>query len=56
MLTQIPGLKQTDMYDYFIKTADESCGELNDEETIDDILNGLMDMEREIMGVDDVLI
>ena len=50
MLTQIPELKQTDMYDHYINTADENCDELNDEETIDDILDGLMEMEREIMG------
>lgn len=49
MLTQIPELDKADMYDHFIKTADESCDELNDEETIDDILDGLMDMEREIL-------
>lgn len=50
MLTKIPELKQTDMYDHYIKTADESCDELNDEETIDDILDGLMELEREIIG------
>lgn len=50
MLTMIPELEKTDMYDHYIKTADESCDELNDEETIDDILDGLMEMEREIMG------
>lgn len=50
MLTKIPELDKADMCDHFIKTADESCDELNDEETIDDILDGLMEMEREIMG------
>lgn len=49
MLTQIPELDKTDMYDHFIKTADESYDELNDEETIDDILDGLMEMEKEIL-------
>lgn len=37
MLTQIPELDKVDMLNHFIKTADESCDELNDEETIDDI-------------------
>lgn len=50
MLTQIPELDMADMCDHFIKTADKSYDELNDEETIDDILDGLMEMEREIMG------
>lgn len=50
MLTQIPELKRTDMFAHFINTANKSCDELNDEETIDDILDGLMEMEREIMS------
>lgn len=50
MLTKIPELDKADMCDHFIKTADESCDELNDEETIDDILDGLMEMEREIIS------
>ena len=50
MLTQIPELEKTDMFDHYIKTADESCDELNDEETIDDILDGLKKVEREIMS------
>lgn len=49
MLTQIPELEKTDMFNHYIKTADESCDELNDEETINDILVGLMEMEREII-------
>ena len=49
MLTQIPELEKTDMFDHYIKTADESCDELNDEETIDDILDGLKKLEREIL-------
>ena len=50
LLTMIPEIGQSGMYDHYVKTADESCDELNDEETIDDILDGLMEMEREIMG------
>lgn len=49
-LTQIPELDKTDMFDHYIKISDESCDELNDEETIDDILDGLMEMEKEIMS------
>lgn len=50
LLTMIPEIGQSDMYDHYVKISDESCDELNDEETIDDILDGLMEMEREIMG------
>lgn len=39
MLTQIPELEKTDLFDHYIKIADENCDELNDEETIDDILD-----------------
>ncbi len=46
----IPEIGQSDMYDHYVKISDESCDELNDEETIDDILDGLMEMEREIMS------
>lgn len=38
------------MYDHFIMTADESYDELNNEETIDDILDWLMEMKKKIMG------
>lgn len=39
MLTRIPELGKTDMFDHYIKTADKNCDDLNDEETIDDILD-----------------
>lgn len=50
MLTKIPEPDKADMCDHFIKTADKSYDELNDEETIDDILDGLKKLERKIMG------
>ena len=50
LLTMIPEIGQSGMYDHYVKISDESCDELNDEETKDDILDGLMEMEREIMS------
>lgn len=45
LLTQIPEIGQTDISNHYIKTADKSCDELNDEETIDDIKKGIKDIE-----------
>lgn len=46
----IPKLDKTDTFDNYINTDDENCYELELEETINDILYGLMKLEREIMS------